>query len=125
MRQIATEFGVGDFFQDKGRWELRLQSKPLVRYESKRYGVVDGALFGYALGTVFEAGLLVEATDDGWQYALSRFSAYGLEGAQKGVKVWEVPSVVHAPLGLSAQIAVFKAPASSLFEALEKEEAKK
>ena len=64
MRSLAGEFTASDLFENRGRFELRLMPKPLYRYASLKRGITDGAFFGFALGTVPEVGLLLEAHAD-------------------------------------------------------------
>jgi hypothetical protein len=81
MRTIAREFQVVDNWGVKNPtdWQLRLLPAPLYRYEAPGEGVVDGAIFGYALSGP-EALLLLEAhqTDAGleWRYAAARCTRF-------------------------------------------------
>ena len=63
MRQMAQRFTVFDEFgwrdDDIERYELRLMSRPVYRYEQS--DVMDGALFVFAQGTNPEATMLIEA----------------------------------------------------------------
>jgi hypothetical protein len=94
MRAIARRFSVIDHWGITAPtdWQLRLLPTPLYRYEAKDDDVVDGALFGYVL-TSPEALLLLEArkTDKGlaWQYAVARFTRFGVRFALDGKQIAE------------------------------------
>lgn len=83
MRGIAREFQVVDNWgiRNPTDWQLRMLPKPLYRYEASEEGVVDGAIFGYALSGP-EALLLLEAhqTEGGleWRYAAVRCTRFQL-----------------------------------------------
>lgn len=83
MRAIAREFRVVDNWGIKNPtdWQLRMLPKPLYRYEASETGVIDGAIFGYALSGP-EALLLLEAhrTETGleWRYAAARCTRFQL-----------------------------------------------
>lgn len=100
MRRLAERFEVVDDFhpiyQDPKteRHILRLLTKPLYRYEATD-DLLDGALFGFVLGTDPEALLMVEAwkTPEGnkWRYALAPMTVYGLIARFDGTEVWNRP----------------------------------
>ena len=100
MRRLAERFEVVDDFhpiyQDPKteRHVLRLLTKPLYRYEAAG-DLIDGALFGFVLGTDPEALLMIEAykTPEGtqWRYALAAMTVYGLVAKLDGAEVWNRP----------------------------------
>jgi hypothetical protein len=95
IKAIADGFSANSIDYDGGRWELRLLSKPLYRYESKPEDVaLDGALFTLTQGTDPEILLLIEArrTDEGyrWHYVCGRFSDYQLQVRYHDREVWKV-----------------------------------
>ena len=59
---IAREFSATTRDAQENRWELRLLSQPIYRYESTDPDVLDGALFAIvtSAGTDPEAILLIE-----------------------------------------------------------------
>jgi hypothetical protein len=73
---------------------LRLLTKPLYRYEATG-DLIDGALFGFVLGTDPEALLMIEAykTPEGtqWRYAFAAMTVYGLFAKLDGTEVWNRP----------------------------------
>ncbi len=83
MRALANEYSA--FTQvDNERIELRLATKPLIRYQPTRADILDGALFAYlssAAGTDPEVLLMIEArhadaksTDWTWHIGIVRFT---------------------------------------------------
>lgn len=98
MRSIAREFVVFDDFASTNqtvRHELRLLSNPLYRYEAKDQGVVDGAVFVFALGTDPELILVLEARekDDGnrdWFYRFEAMTAWAVEVKRQERTIWSV-----------------------------------
>ena len=127
MREIARRFQVVDRWgiKDPTDWQLRLLTAPLYRYEVQEEGVVDGALFGYALTTAPEALLLLEVrkTDNGltWQYAVSRCTRFEIRVALDGKQIAEFPRLeswpptqtyFHDPLPLADYPFPARAPAA-------------
>ena len=73
--------------------ELRLMPQPLYRYPESATAVVDGALFGFVMGTDPELFALVEARRDGdrpgWYWAFARFTHVGLTAKSSRQVVFE------------------------------------
>jgi hypothetical protein len=96
LRALARDFSATTRDAHDNRWELRLLSQPLFRYESTDPEVVDGALFAYvtSAGTDPEALLVIEArrhSKDGiptWYRALARFTDLNLSVRYKGTEVF-------------------------------------
>jgi hypothetical protein len=93
IKAIAAGFSANSIDGDGGRWELRLLSKPLYRFEPKTTDVVlDGALFTLTQGTDPEVLLLIEARRSGdrhqWHYVCGRFSDYRLQVRYHDREVW-------------------------------------
>src|SRR5262245_14580406 len=79
---------------------LRLLPRPLYRYELANAKdpdpkLLDGALFGYVLGTDPEVVLVLEAVgtaeEADWQYAFARATSGGLEVKLGDAVVWTAP----------------------------------
>lgn len=94
MRRLAAEFEVWD---DHGwtrtvRQKLRLLPRPIYRYTDMNKGVIDGAVFSFALSNDPEAVLILEAVKDNdmthWQYAFSPVTIYALEAHRNGSIAW-------------------------------------
>jgi hypothetical protein len=76
------------------RQSLRLLTQPVHRYSSPGADVVDGAIFGFVLGTDAEVLLLLEARGakdaPRWQYAVARLNNDELAAFFKEQEVWRV-----------------------------------
>jgi hypothetical protein len=120
MRRLAERFEVVDDFHPiytdpkTERHVLRLLTKPLYRYEvaekpaaensatgnsaAGKPGtgeLIDGALFGFVLGTDPEALLMIEAYKSPeateWRYAFAPMTVYGLVARLDETEVWNRP----------------------------------
>jgi len=78
--------------------ELLLIPEPLHRFQSKKHGVIDGALFAFAEGDDSEALLILRADekDKTWKFACGRSGYYEMSGRAKGRQVWKVTHVESA-----------------------------
>ncbi|HUQ70306.1 MAG TPA: hypothetical protein VM165_12320 [Planctomycetaceae bacterium] len=95
MRDIAKRFAASDEFEGRPRSdELRLLTKPLVRFGGDQMDTLDGALFTLAYGTDPELLILLEALrTDGeyrWHYSLAPMTGYALKATLDDQPVWEV-----------------------------------
>jgi len=95
MRDIAKRFTASDEFEGRPRSdELRLLTKPLVRFGGDQTDTLDGALFTLAHGTDPELLILLEASrTDGeyrWHYSLAPMTGYALKATLDDQPVWEV-----------------------------------
>lgn len=96
LRELArTRFSaqlVGWKSDDSDREELRLQPRPLYRYEQPTGEVIDGAVFSYVVGVDPEVLLLIEAVEAGgerrWEYAFARRTSGELLGRLDDAVVW-------------------------------------
>jgi hypothetical protein len=94
MREIAREFTAHTIDNVKARWQLRLLSRPLYRYEKAESDLIDGALFAFIsdAGTDPEIVLVLEAVKNGekatWRYRTVRLSISSLYVQYKGKEVW-------------------------------------
>jgi hypothetical protein len=96
LKMLAEQFQatmLGWKPDNSDREELRQLSRPLYRYEPQDPGVVDGAVFAFAMGTDPEALLLLEAVEEGgaatWKYAFARRTSGELEGRFQNAVVWK------------------------------------
>jgi len=75
--------------------QLRLLDQPIYKYGRGTDGLLEGALFAFAVGTDPEALLVIEARDAGdgrqWVYALARMNRDGLRVRHKDKEVWSAP----------------------------------
>lgn len=90
MRTLGRQFGGHTVDWRKERWELRLLTQPIYRYEEPRGELIDGALLALVTdaGTDPEVLLLLEAREDGWHYALLRFSDSSLYVTRQDKEIW-------------------------------------
>lgn len=94
MRSFSRDFTAHSIDFRKERWELRLLSQPLYRYEKPEGDVIDGALFAFvtSAGTDPEVVLVLEARKTGdttaWYYRTIRFSDSDLFVQHQGKEVW-------------------------------------
>jgi hypothetical protein len=101
MRAISRDLHA--FMQVDGKWELRLLTQPLLRYQPTEGNVIDGALFTWVWtrGTDPEVMVAIEChrTDKGleWRYAPARFSNREVWLNQGDNEIWRVP--VHREEG--------------------------
>jgi hypothetical protein len=92
MRKIAEKYSVSDVFEFKEPNQLRLLAKPLYRYSALEAGVVDGAIFSFALGTDPEVLLLVECQKENdcevWKSAFGRLTGFACKATLDDQEVW-------------------------------------
>jgi hypothetical protein len=102
MRAVAREFSASTRNAVKGdRWELRLLSQPLYRYESTDPDVLDGALFAFVTtaGTDPEAILVIEARQPPgggtpvWYRGLARFTDMELTVRYRETAAFSAPMI--------------------------------
>lgn len=94
MRQLAGQFtGAKITREERAKRDLRTLPQPVLRYESKHYDVLDGALFALVEATDPEIFLLIEARPnagkDAWHFALARMNSLWLAASYQDKQVWE------------------------------------
>ncbi len=100
MRTLALEFEAvltDKRRNDSGeRQSLRLLTQPLHRYQSSDSDAdwIDGAVFGFVMGTDPEAFVLLEARRSGettkWQYGLARMNNDAMVVTHNRREVWRI-----------------------------------
>jgi hypothetical protein len=103
MRELTRAFSASSEDHDGKRWELRLLSQPLYRYESTDPDVLDGAVFAFvtSAGTDPEVILVIEArkpsgstnNPPAWHYAVTRFSDLKLSVKHGGQEIYKAPPI--------------------------------
>jgi hypothetical protein len=94
MRDLAREFTAHTVDDRDVRWQLRLLSRPLYRYEMAGDDLIEGAVFAFVsdAGTDPEIILVLEAVQEGgkrmWRYRTVRLSISSLYVQFKGKEVW-------------------------------------
>ena len=99
MRQLARPFRAELVSPKDDRTELRLISRPLIEYSSPKNGVIDGAIFSFAVATDPEVLLLIEAFEEdmngtkraGFRHAFARFHYWNVSVYDGDRKVWDAP----------------------------------
>jgi hypothetical protein len=95
MRSIARQFSGELKIPNAQPSKLTLLPQPLHRYQAPEQGVIDGAIFSFAVGTDPEILLVIEANDrdgkSGYRYSPVRAHYHELELAKDGVNVWKAP----------------------------------
>jgi hypothetical protein len=98
IRDLAGDFSAQQLMQEQlgDQWhELRILTKPFVRYGKPGTGVIDGVLLACVLTTDPEIYLMIEAREgkDGpeWQFAFTPASIAGLKCQWKKKEVWRLP----------------------------------
>ena len=95
MRSIARRF-TGKITNGSDTTTLTLIPQPLLRYDAPDDGVIDGAVFSFAMGTDPEILLVIEAKQfkagsPAFRYAPARANFQALNLALEGRQVWNVP----------------------------------
>jgi hypothetical protein len=95
MRDIAKRFTCSDEFEGRPKSdELRLLTKPLLRFGAEQSKILDGALFVHAHGTDPELMIVIEALKSGteyqWHYSLAPMTGYALNASLDDQPLWEV-----------------------------------
>lgn len=104
MKQIAQDFVIEDAWRNATKMEtetyvLRLLSRPLYRYSSAKYNIVDGAVFGFCQGTNPEAIVQIEAVsmNEGlqWRCGVSRLTGHAITARYQGRLVVQEKSILE------------------------------
>jgi hypothetical protein len=102
FKEIANQFAVTEDFREKPKadlqkYELRLLSAPLYRYEDKSDGV-DGAVFAFVHGTDPELLLTLEARttagETNWSYSLAPLTCWGIKARRNEQDVFASPEML-------------------------------
>ncbi len=102
MKGLAESFSIEVTWQisivePTSVYVLRMLPRPIYRYTSERFGVVDGALFAFCQGTNPEAIVQVEAirSDDGleWRCGVSRLTSHALKAQYRKNEVLKAVSI--------------------------------
>jgi hypothetical protein len=94
MRELARRFTAHTIDVGGERWQLRLLSRPLYRYEGPEDEIIDGTIFAFVsdAGTDPEIVLVLEAVKDGkketWRYRPVRFSISSLYVQYHEKEIW-------------------------------------
>lgn len=101
MRRLFSTFDAILIDRNDGSQSpLRRLPSPLMRYQSKKQGVIDGCLFTFVMGTDPELFLLIECREDAdgvksWHYTAARFTGMALRLNRGGEEVWQVEKIMR------------------------------
>jgi hypothetical protein len=97
MRELAAQFVCQKTDRKQATHTLRLLSQPIARYESKKFGVIDGGLFTFVEATDPEAFLLLEVRPAGdnlqWHFGLARMASVKMDASFHDKLVWQVDTL--------------------------------
>jgi hypothetical protein len=92
IKQVSQQFSGSE--QWRGQTiQLNLQARPILEYEDKELGVLDGAVFVWAHGTNVEILMFIEARRGeagagNWVAGFARLASASLEVNYKGNEFW-------------------------------------
>jgi hypothetical protein len=95
MKELARRFKATEDFRVRAgdkettQYELRVLPNAVYRYPEKT-AVEDGAVFAFVHGTDPEVVLLLEATDDKWQFACAPLTCWAVQMNYDDKPVWSV-----------------------------------
>jgi hypothetical protein len=97
MKDLVRRFSASENAGPaRGRLQLRVMPKPVVRYSDPDSGLIDGAVFALAYGTNPDVLLLIEARGQGrsavaWHYDLGRLGGAETVVTLDGKEIWRHP----------------------------------
>src|SRR5262249_20365910 len=103
LRELSGRFTGSQFEPAKGRMQMRLLPKPILRYDDPDGGLPDGAIFSLSFGVNPEVLILIESrnpagsTTPVWQYAIGRLGGAEVTVALDGKDVWQQGKAYPVP----------------------------
>ena len=98
MRSIVKQFSCQLKIPKTQPAKLTLLPQPLHRYQSRENGIIDGAIFSFAVGTDPEVLLVIEAVEkngkSSYRFSPLRSHYHAVELEKDGTVVWKAPSVI-------------------------------
>jgi hypothetical protein len=94
LRLLSQRFSGFEFEPAKGRMQMRLLPKPLLRYDDPESGLQDGALFSLSFGVNPEVLILIEArkapgaSSPTWQYGIGRLGGAEVAVSLDNQEIW-------------------------------------
>ncbi|QDV44991.1 hypothetical protein Enr13x_48640 [Stieleria neptunia] len=92
LKQLARRFEASEVYVGQN-YRLRLMPQPIDQYVVDGRAGLDGAVFAFAHGTNPEVLLLLEATDNGWQFGFARLCGAAPQATFDGRIVWTKPAM--------------------------------
>jgi hypothetical protein len=105
MGELARRFSGYELESVRGRMQMRLVSKPVLRYSDADAGIQDGAIYSLAMGTNPDVLLIIESRKVAgsetpvWHYGLARLGGAELSVSLDGKEVWTLPTVTIPHVG--------------------------
>jgi hypothetical protein len=98
IKQAAQKFSASEEWQGQ-TYQLRMMPQPILQYEDKEEGVIEGAVFVWAHGTNVEILMFLEARqgENGakhWAAGFARLSGASLDVNYNGQDFWNSPQAV-------------------------------
>jgi hypothetical protein len=98
IKQAAQKFSASEEWQGQ-TYQLRMMPQPILQYEDKEEGVIEGAVFVWAHGTNVEILMFLEARqgENGakhWAAGFARLSGASLDVDYNGQDFWNSPQAV-------------------------------
>jgi hypothetical protein len=92
IKQASLRFSASEQWRGQTT-QLRLMAQPILQYEDKDHGVLDGAVFVWAHGTNVEILMFIEARQDAggaahWVAGFSRLASASLDVDYNGKDFW-------------------------------------
>jgi hypothetical protein len=94
MKALCRAFTAHESAVVEGRVQLRQLASPLVRYQDKASGILDGAIFAFANGTNPEVLVVLEAhgaegAAPRWRAAFAQMTGGAVAVEQDGKEIWQ------------------------------------
>jgi len=103
FKEIARRFSAHEYWlPGDTRYELRLLTQPVHRYQSRDAGILSGAVFVFCHSTNPETAMLIELAKEGaaapkWRFALARIGHAEFHVLLDDKEVWTVPRADRVP----------------------------
>lgn len=97
MKQLIKRFFVREENFGK-KTQCRLMPQPIDRYQAPKDGILEGAVFAFAIGTNPELALVLECDQTRWSYGMVRLSAAALFATLDKVPAQSFPKLNQFPL---------------------------
>jgi len=103
LRALSGRFSGHEFEPSKGRMQMRLLPRPLLRYDDPAAGLLDGAILSLSFGVNPEVLLLIEARKAAgeaaptWQYGVGRLGGAEVSVSLDGQEVWRQGKAYPVP----------------------------
>jgi len=103
IKEIANRFSAHQFWlPGHTRYELRLLTQPVHRYQAPEVGILSGAVFVFCHSTNPETAMMIELAKEGaavpkWRFALARIGHAEFHVLLDDKEVWTVPRADREP----------------------------